>query len=46
MSPKLDTTSLSKTGFHIVPLLVDFHIPPDADAIKTISGLLGTTSTS
>jgi hypothetical protein len=31
-SPKLLVPAWSSTGFHVVPLLVDFQIPPDAVA--------------
>src|SRR5882757_9224887 len=46
MSPIVDTASLSKTGVHVVPLLVVFQTPPAATPTNTMFGLLSTTAKS
>src|SRR5467141_3087163 len=46
MPPIVDTSSLSNTGSHVVPLLVVFHTPPDATPTNTMFGLLSTTAKS
>src|SRR5882672_3935091 len=46
MSPIVDTASLSKTGVHVVPLLVVFQTPPAATPTNTTFGLLSTTAKS
>src|SRR5712692_10437070 len=46
MSPIVDTSSLSNTGSHVVPLFVVFHTPPDAAPTNTMLGLLSTTAKS
>src|SRR5258707_1031891 len=38
MSPIVDTASLSKTGVHVVPLLVVFQTPPAAQPAKPMLG--------
>src|SRR5260370_36067300 len=42
MSPIVDTPSLSKIGYHVVPLLVVFQTPPEAAPTHTMFGLLTT----
>src|SRR5882762_6794553 len=46
MSPIVDTASLSKTGVHVVPLLVVFQTPPAATPTNTMFGLPSTTAKS
>src|SRR5205085_11092623 len=46
ISPIDETLSLSKTGCHVVPLLMVFHNRPEADPTYIMDGLLSTTATS
>src|SRR5215472_19122560 len=46
MSPMVETSSLSKTGSQVVPLLTVFHKPPEATPTKTMLGFDSTTAKS
>ena len=46
ISPNVETAWSSNTGFQVVPLLVDFHMPPEAEAINTVAGSFGSISIS
>src|SRR5580704_5606105 len=46
ISPIVDTASLSKTGSHVVPLLVLFQTPPEATPTNTMLGFDSTTAKS
>src|SRR5438477_906019 len=46
ITPIDDTPSLSKSGSQVLPLLVVFHMPPEAVPTYTMFGLLSTTAKS